>query len=92
MHQIVLTWNADADPVSGYNVYRGTATGQESKTKINTALVTALTFTDTSVVAGTTYFYEVTGVSAAGNESADSAEASATVPFAAPTGLKAVAS
>ena len=27
MHQAVLTWTASIDAVSGYNVYRGTASG-----------------------------------------------------------------
>jgi fibronectin type 3 domain-containing protein len=92
MHQAVLTWTPSIDTVSGYNIYRGTASGQESKTKINSALVTGTTYTDTTVLAGITYFYEVTSVNAAGNESADSLEVSGTVPFAPPTGLKVVMS
>lgn len=88
-HNIALTWNADADAVS-YDVYRGTASGKESSTPVATG-ITALTWTDTAVNAGQTYFYTITAVSGS-NQSSPSNEASATVPFSAPTGLVAVAS
>jgi fibronectin type 3 domain-containing protein len=90
-HSITLAWIASIDSVAGYNVYRGTSAGTETSTKINPSLVSALTYVDTNVVAGTTYFYKVTSVNFAGAESASSAEASATVPFAPPTGLTAKA-
>jgi len=41
----VLTWTASTSTVSGYNVYRGTATGGPYA-KINPSLVTTLTYTD----------------------------------------------
>jgi len=44
-HNVVLTWTASTSTVSGYNVYRGNTTGGPY-TKINTALVSGLTYTD----------------------------------------------
>jgi hypothetical protein len=40
-------------------VYRGTVSGG-SYTKINSSLVTGLTYTDGTVVSGRTYYYETT--------------------------------
>lgn len=43
----VLTWTASVTvPVAGYNIYRGTVSGGPY-TKVNTSLVTTLTYTDT---------------------------------------------
>ena len=79
-------------PITGYNVYRGTSPGGESATPIATG-VTTTSYTDTSAVNGTTYYYTVAAVNAVG-VSAPSNEASATpqatVPSA-PTGLVASA-
>lgn len=52
-----------------------------------TSGVTAVTFTNTGLTNGTTYYYVVTAVNSAG-ESANSVQATAS-PLAAPTGLKA---
>jgi fibronectin type 3 domain-containing protein len=65
--------------VSGYNVYRSTVSGN-SYTKINSSLVTGLTFTDSTVQNGTTYYYVTTAVDSSGNESVYSNVASATIP------------
>jgi large repetitive protein len=73
--QITLTWNASTGATS-YNVFRGTTTGGESAAAIAQNL-TALTFTDTTVTNGTTYFYKVSASNSAG-VSAQSNEASAT--------------
>src|SRR5207248_2887840 len=78
--RVTLAWSAPAGAVS-YNVYRGTSPGGEGATPVATG-VTALGFTDTGLIDGTTYYYRVTAVDA-GGESARSAEASAT-PHAAP--------
>jgi fibronectin type 3 domain-containing protein len=73
--QVVLTWNASAGATS-YRVYRSTSGNGEGGTPLASA-ITALTFTDTTGVFGTTYFYKVSAVNA-GGESPLSAEASAT--------------
>lgn len=49
-------------------------------TKLNTALVSGLSFSDTSVVAGKTYFYVVTAVDAQGNESLFSNQGAGVIP------------
>jgi hypothetical protein len=78
-HSATLSW-ADSDPtVTGYNVYRSTASGGPY-TKLESALVAATTSTDTAVQAGQTYYYVVTSVDSSGVESAYSSEASATIP------------
>jgi hypothetical protein len=102
-HSVVLTWSPSTDGAanasSGYNVLRGTTSGGESSTPINSAAVavgctntTTCTYTDTSsaVVAGATLYYEVTFVVGT-TSSAPSNQASGTVPVAAPTGLTATA-
>lgn len=61
-HSITITWAASAPPVSGYNIYRGTALGQESNTPLNTSLITATTYTDNTVFPGITYSYYVKSV------------------------------
>ena len=78
-HTVSLTWVASTSTVSGYNVYRSTTSGS-GYVKINTSLVSGLTFTDSSVLSGTTYFYVATAVDSSGNESAFSNEASAVIP------------
>jgi hypothetical protein len=91
--QIQLTWTAPASnggkAITSYNIYRGTVAGSESATAIGNS--TALTYSDTSVVAGTTYFYVVkavnsVGVGAASNEASAKAKVVVGVPSA-PLGL-----
>lgn len=50
-----LNWLAPSDPVSGYNVYRGAALGQET-TKLNSSLVTGVSFIDNAPVKGQNYY------------------------------------
>jgi hypothetical protein len=78
-HSVSLTWTASTSTVSGYNVYRSGTTGGPY-TKQNSSLITGLTWTDSSVTAGATYFYISTAVNSASNESAYSNEAKVTVP------------
>lgn len=88
----ILTWNASpTDPanVTGYKLYRGTASGTY---QLSQTLGKVTTATESSLTAGTTYFWVVTAFNSAG-ESSFSNEASATIPFAIPgaaTGLNAV--
>jgi chitinase len=78
-HTVTLTWTASTTPgVTGYNVYRSTtATG--AYTKLTTAPVTASPYTDSSVIAGSTYYYVTTAL-AGSIESGYSNQASAKVP------------
>jgi chitodextrinase len=79
-HSVTLNWSASSSSgVTGYNVYRRVGT-TGSYTKINTAVVTALTFSDSSIALSTTYQYAVSAVDNAGNESALSNPATAVIP------------
>ncbi len=81
--QVQLSWSANSEPdLAGYNVYRATVAGGP-RTLVNTGLVTVTSLTDTGLTNGTTYFYVVSAVDTSTNESAVSAEVSAT-PVAAP--------
>ena len=85
---IGLSWSV-ATGATSYNIYRGTTAGGEGTTAYQTG-ITATTFSDPGLSTGTTYFYFVTAVNAAG-ESGHSAEASATTVAAAPGNLVATA-
>jgi hypothetical protein len=78
-HSATLTWNASTSSVAGYNVYRSTVSGS-GYTKINPSLITGLTYTDSTVQSGTTYFYVTTAVDSSGNESVNSNEVTALIP------------
>jgi len=69
LHPVDLTWSASTSAVSEFNVYRSTvsATGYA---KINSSLVPVLTYADSTVQSGTTYFYMTTAVDSSGKESA----------------------
>jgi hypothetical protein len=90
-NQVSLTWNASSGATS-YNVKRATTSGGPYATIAPG--VTTTSYTDTTAVNGTTYYYVVSAVNAAG-ESANSSEVSATPQAptapAAPTGLTATA-
>ncbi|MDN3496523.1 malectin domain-containing carbohydrate-binding protein [Planococcus sp. APC 4015] len=95
---LVVTWqlSTSTDTV-GYNVYRGTAAGVTpvTGTKVNTVLVSSGEFVDASVTSDTTYYYVVTAVDGAGNQSGPSNEAvgmaTSTPDTEAPTAPTAVA-
>jgi hypothetical protein len=78
-HSATLAWDASTSTVSGYNIYRGTVSGGPY-TKINASLAAILTYTDSTVQSGTTYFYVTTAVDSSGDESVFSNGASATIP------------
>jgi fibronectin type 3 domain-containing protein len=78
-HSVLLSWDASTSTVAGYNLYRSTVSGS-GFTKLNLSLITTLTYTDTTVQNGTTYFYVATAVDSSGNESVDSTQASPTIP------------
>jgi len=74
-----LTWDAGADNIVGYNIYRGTTNGGPYS-QLNTSLLAASNYTDTNVVGGTTYYYVTTEVNNQGQESGYSNQAEAQVP------------
>jgi fibronectin type 3 domain-containing protein len=73
--QLAWTWPTSngTSPLTGYDVYRGTASGAESYV----ATVTCDCYNDTNVTNGTTYYYNVTAVNAQG-QSGSSNEVSGT--------------
>jgi hypothetical protein len=79
VHSVVLTLKAGTSTVSGYNVYRSAVSGT-GYIKLNSSLVIGLTYTDSSVQNGTTYFYVATAVDSGGTESTYSNEMQAVIP------------
>ena len=79
---VALSWSASSGATS-YNVYRGTTPGGESATALATGITTT-TYTDSTAVNNTTYYYKVAAVNEAGT-SPMSNEASATPQLAKPT-------
>ena len=78
-HSVALTWTASTSTVSGYNIYRSTVSGS-GYAKLNSSLVASLSYSDTTVQSGATYFYVATAVDSGGDESTDSNQASAVIP------------
>ena len=70
--QVSLTWNASTGATS-YHVKRSTTSGAETQI----AAPTGANYTDTGLTNGTTYYYVVSALNAAG-ESANSSQATAT--------------
>jgi subtilisin len=82
--QVSLSWIAPADggsPITGYSVYRGTSPGTAAELA---TLGTGLSYTDSSVSNGTTYYYQVAATNALGT-GARSTEKSATPMAPTPT-------
>src|SRR3989338_2692443 len=82
-----LTWSASADAqcFSHYNVYRNTTNVTTTNKASSLLAVSALTsFSDYAVNGGNTYYYRITGVDCAGNESTLSNEVSVSVPSFSP--------
>jgi fibronectin type 3 domain-containing protein len=84
--QATLTWTAPTGALT-YNIYRSTISGAET---LLTSGVSSSSYTDTELVDGTTYYYQVTAVGV-GGEGTRSTEI-ATMPFAIHFGITAPAS
>jgi hypothetical protein len=78
-HSVTLNWNASTSTVAGYRTYRSTVSGGPY-TALNSAANPLLKYTDSTVQAGTTYYYVVTSVAADTTESAYSSQVTAVVP------------
>ena len=79
-HSVTLSWTAsNSAGVVGYNVYRSTVSGR-SYARITSSPDGNLSYTDSTVSAGQSYFYVVTAVDRTGAESAYSNQAQAVVP------------
>jgi acid phosphatase len=75
---VTLNWSANST-VSGYYVFRGTASGGPY-TQITSSMVSGTSYTDSTVSAGTTYYYVMTALNSSGVQSAYSSQAQAIVP------------
>lgn len=78
-HSVTLSWSPSTSTVSGYNVYRSQVSGS-GYTKLNSSLLGSLTYSDTTVQSGTTYFYVARSVDSGGDESTNSNQVSAAIP------------
>jgi fibronectin type 3 domain-containing protein len=83
--QIVLTWTAASSPNYAYNVYRS----KDNVTFTKLASTSAATYTDSTVVAGTTYYYTVTIYTVRGESPQTASVSAAGLIPTAPTGLAA---
>jgi fibronectin type 3 domain-containing protein len=74
-HDVILSWTASpGSGVVGYNVYRGTVSGGESSTALNSTPIADTSYVDANVTPGTTYYYVVRTVGSNGSQSAPSNE------------------
>jgi hypothetical protein len=79
-HSVLLTWTPSPSPAAtGYNVYRSNASGT-GFSKINSTPVSALTYSDGTVVDGLTYYYATTAVDLSGDESTYSEQIQIVIP------------
>lgn len=82
-HRVMLTWEPPTatrgTSILGYNLYRSTTSGREYARIASR--VPFPWYEDRTVSAGRTYFYVVTTLDRAGDESKFSAEAQATIPL-----------
>ena len=86
-NQFMLNWTASPTALA-YNVYRSTTSG--GKTVLSAGnVITA--YLDTSIVSGTTYFYQVTALNGAGESSKSAEVSTSTVVPGTPTNLTATA-
>lgn len=73
-----VNWTANSEShFAGYNLYRSTTSGS-GFSKLNSQLLTSNSYQDNDVVEATTYYYRVSAVDTAGNETVLSLETSAT--------------
>ena len=88
---VALTWTASTDNVgvAGYTVHRSSSAGFAPSTSNSIADSTATSYSDANRPAGT-WYYRVTARDAAGNTSAPSNEANATIQGTAPPTVVAV--
>lgn len=80
-----ITWDVNTDDAIGYNIYRSdSATG--TFVKLNTALLTDTSYTDTGLAYDTAYYYKVSAVDNATNESPQTTTAVSGTTAAEPDG------
>jgi fibronectin type 3 domain-containing protein len=78
-HSATVSWDNGDPTATTYRVYRSGVSGGPY-TSLNATPLSVTTYTDSTVISGSTYFYVVTEINASGVESQFSSEVSATVP------------
>jgi carboxypeptidase family protein len=78
-HTATLSWVASTSTVTGYYVYRSTVDGGPY-ILLTSSPVAGLTYTDTTVQSGQSYYYVTTSVDGSGNQSGFSNQVQATIP------------
>ena len=78
-HWVDVGWTASTSSVVGYNVYRSTISGGPY-TLLNASPVPGTTYSDSSVLSATTYYYVIRSVDVSGQESGNSIEVFAVIP------------
>jgi hypothetical protein len=79
VHTVGLFWDASTSVVVGYNVYRATQSGGPYQL-LTSSPQAGTSYTDGTVVTGTTYYYVTTAVDANHLESVHSNQAQAVIP------------
>jgi len=78
-HFVSLAWSETSSGVVGYNVYSSSQpSGPYSR--LNTAPVPTMAYTDNTVQSGQTYYYWITALDSSGDESAFSSDVAVTIP------------
>ncbi|MBU1043858.1 MAG: gliding motility-associated C-terminal domain-containing protein [Candidatus Omnitrophica bacterium] len=73
---INLNWSANQEgDLAGYNLYRS-LTSESGYSKLNSGLITTISYQDTGLINGNIYYYKITAVDASNNESLYSGEIS----------------
>ena len=78
-HTVHLMWDTSTSTVVGYNVYRSQSASSGFH-KLTSSTLASTDYDDSTVASGSTYYYAVTAVDAAGEESPYSNEATAAIP------------
>jgi hypothetical protein len=82
-HSVSIAWDASTSSDVNYFIYRGTKSGGPY-TKLNSTAQSTLSYSDSSVLAGSTYYYVTTSVNSKNVESSYSNQISVSIPSATP--------
>ena len=78
-HSVTLGWTDSNSGTSGYNIYRGSASGGPYA-RVNPTVDPSTSYVDSSVSSGQTYYYVTTALGTNGVESAYSNQVQAVIP------------
>ena len=79
-HSVILFWTPSISKVNGYTIYRSMVGPGGPYLPLATTLPSATRYTDTNVVAGQPYFYQLTAFDSANRQSLPTAAVYATIP------------